>query len=142
MEYNGIRCWGCGFVGDVLGSLNLHVIRGSKVQTLSKIALHKPADFSYECFLKYRNLNPKYCAEKASNRFGKPSFSLNGPKGSKVEGWLLSIGDGTEIIYMESWPWEPSFYVFTNGSSIIMDRLLDWLHCETPDLHVIKGGKS
>ncbi len=126
---------------DVLAGLNLHVIRGPGVQALSKISLHKPADFSYDLYLKYKSLDPKLCAEKTAQRFGKPSFSLNGPTGSSVEGWLLVIGSGKEVIYLESWPWEPSFYVFTSSGGATMARLLDWLHCDTPDLHVIKGGK-
>ncbi len=127
-------------MAETVCGLKLQVIRGPEARELSKVVLYKPADFSYELFVRYRSLDPKQCAEKAALWFGDPSFSLHGPVGSRVEGWLLRVMGTGEVIYLESWPWE--FFVYTSSCGETMSRILNWLCAEKSYLRLIKGGKS
>ncbi len=129
-------------MGGSLSDLKLEVIRGPKVIELSKVVLYKPADFSYALFTKFRNLDFAQCALKTALRFGDPSFCLDGPAGTRVKGWLLRTVNIDEIVYLESWPWEPSFFVYTSGNETLMVKLLGWLSGSAPELHLVKGAKK
>lgn len=129
-------------VTENLCGLKLQVVRGQKARDLCKKVLYKPADFSYELFCQYRSLDPRRYAEKTGLRFGYPSFILSGPKGSRVEGWLIRVAALEEIIYIESWPWAPSFFIYTSGRKRLISRFLNWFSAESPDLHLVRGGKQ
>lgn len=128
-------------MANELIGLKLQVMRGVKTLECSKKILYKPADFSFELFSRFRRLSPELCAVRASSRFGTPSFILKGANGNQVKGWLIKALFTQEIVYLESWSFEPAFFIYTSGDETLIAHFIAWIGSESANLHLVKGGK-